>query len=155
MTWRNLIVMCTHVSASATLQIKDKLAASQQRKQDDLLGRIRRIEARAKAQGMVVRPGEGRRFLEVGMFCSPTTTPRTRRRTGMNAKQHDSRTANQEKLTVYYFALGRHVRSPPGTVSLSIEERLLMDENDVEKDYNLLSCCQVSLCSHSIVATDL
>ena len=25
-----------------------------------------------------VRPGEGRRFLEVGMFCSPTPTPRSR-----------------------------------------------------------------------------
>lgn len=57
----------------------------------------------------------------MGMFCSPTRTPRARQ----NA--HNG---------------GACATTTPG---LTLDEKVLMNEADVERDENLLSCCQTYL----------
>jgi hypothetical protein len=90
-----------------------RLSACAQAKKDEMKNRIRRIELRAKAQGMDVRPGDGRRFMEIGMFCTPPK-PRASR-----SNAHENKGTN---------------------VSLSMQERRLMDKEAIDRDKDLKSC---------------
>ncbi len=81
---------------------------------------------------MQVRPGEGRRFLEGGMFCSPQRTPTRGRRSS----------AHTPTGTPSGRSDGDGNDDDDALSSFDDDDRL-MSKDEEEKDENLLSCCQV------------